>query len=56
MDPTSTSALELGTFANPYKSIRKPLIELFNYLPVDTKPYSILIHENTFDEIKTFNN
>eukprot|EP00347_Sterkiella_histriomuscorum_P015561 403356565 len=54
VDPTSLSALELGTFKNPYKCSRKAIQELYNYLPGETKPYQILIKEGTFSVIRLF--
>eukprot|EP00347_Sterkiella_histriomuscorum_P008538 403344714 len=54
VDPSSTSALELGTFNNPYKCSRKALQEVFNYLPGDIKPYKILIKEGTINVLRLF--
>eukprot|EP00347_Sterkiella_histriomuscorum_P004502 403360219 len=54
VDPTSLSALELGTFKNPYKCSRKAIQELYNYLPGETKPYQILIKEGTFSVLRLY--
>ncbi|CDW86055.1 UNKNOWN [Stylonychia lemnae] len=56
VDPTSISYLELGTQQYPYKTIRLPLIELFNYLPGQTQSYQIMQKGNTTDYIQTLFN
>ena len=47
VDPTSLKHLELGTLEFPYKSIYHPLVELFNYLPVQDKSYTVKILAGT---------
>jgi hypothetical protein len=52
VDPSSKAYLELGTKSFPYKTMKLPLIELFNFLPIDSNPFTIYVKENTTDYIK----
>jgi hypothetical protein len=53
VDPGSKYHLELGTKNHPYKSIAPALIEIFNYLPIETHDYEVLLREGTTDYVKT---
>ncbi|CDW83870.1 UNKNOWN [Stylonychia lemnae] len=45
--------MELGTILYPFKSITPALVELFNYLNVETNDYEILVKENTTNYLMT---
>ena len=53
MDPSYTGYMELGTKVWPYKTLTSALVELFNHLQPDVYSYTVLIKENTSDNLRT---
>lgn len=50
VDSTSTSTTELGTLADPYKTIDQAFIEIFNYWPA-ADPVDVMVKEGTDNKI-----
>ena len=48
VNPDSTSALELGTKAHPYKEVWHPFMEMFNFWIDNAQdPVRVLLRQNT---------